>query len=39
MTFFFDNNISEHLINGLKAFGENVIHLKEMFDEQEPDAS
>lgn len=39
MTFFFDNNLSEHLVNGLKAFGEDVVHLKEMFEEQEPDAS
>jgi hypothetical protein len=39
MTFFFDTNISEHLVNGLKAFGESVVHLKEMFDQQEPDAS
>lgn len=37
MKFFFDNNISEHLSNGLKAFGEDVIHLKELFPENEKD--
>ena len=37
MTFFFDNNLSEHLVNGLKAFGEDVIHLKEVFKNDEVD--
>ena len=31
MTFFFDNNLSILLSNGLKAFGENVVHLQEHF--------
>jgi predicted nuclease of predicted toxin-antitoxin system len=39
MTFFFDNNLSEHLVDGLKAFGEDVIHLKEVFRNDEQDIS
>jgi len=31
MTFFFDNNLSPKLVNGLKAFGENVTHLRVHF--------
>lgn len=37
MSFFFDNNLSPQLSQGLKAFGEDVIHLKELFDEDEED--
>jgi predicted nuclease of predicted toxin-antitoxin system len=33
MKFFIDNNLSEHLANGMKAFGEDVIHLREKFSE------
>ena len=39
MTFFFDNNLSEHLVDGLRAFGEDVIHLKEVFRNDEQDIS
>lgn len=38
MTFFFDNNLSERLTKGLRAFGEDVIHLKERFSEDTADA-
>lgn len=38
MRFFFDTNLSEHLTKGLKAFGEDVIHLKELFPEDTADA-
>jgi len=31
MKFFFDNNISENLVQGMKAFGEEVMHLREKF--------
>ena len=31
MTFFFDNQMSERIVDGLKAFGENVVHLREEF--------
>jgi predicted nuclease of predicted toxin-antitoxin system len=37
MKFFFDNNLSEHLANGLKAFGEDVVHLKDCFQCNEKD--
>ena len=37
MKFFFDNNISIHVVAGMKAFGEDVIHLKEKFPENTPD--
>lgn len=37
MTFFFDNNIGENLVRGMKAFGEDVIHLKQHFAEDTPD--
>jgi predicted nuclease of predicted toxin-antitoxin system len=35
--FFFDNNLSEKLTSGMKAFGENVVHLKEIFPEDASD--
>lgn len=38
MKFFFDNNLSQKLVAGLRAFGENVIHLKDRFPENAPDA-
>jgi len=38
MNFFIDTNLSEKLANGMKAFGEQVIHLKEIFPEDTPDA-
>ncbi|HEX9732147.1 MAG TPA: DUF5615 family PIN-like protein [Thermoanaerobaculia bacterium] len=31
MKFFIDNNLSEHLARGMKAFGEDVEHLKDRF--------
>jgi len=37
MTFFFDNNISPTLVEGLKGFGEDVCHLKDYFPEDTPD--
>ena len=37
MKFFFDNNLSYKLSNGLKEFGEDVIHLKDIFSEDTPD--
>ena len=37
MRFFFDNNVSLHLVNGMRAFGENVIHLQEKFPENTDD--
>ena len=37
MKFFFDNNLSENLSWGLKVFGEDVIHLKDMFNEDTED--
>ncbi len=39
MRFFVDNNLSEHLANGMKAFGEDVIHLKELFSESTDDVT
>ena len=38
MRFFIDTNLSEHLANGMKAFGEEVIHLKEIFPEDTSDS-
>ena len=32
MKFFFDNNIGKNVSDGLKAFGEDTIHLKEKYD-------
>ncbi len=29
-TFFFDNNLAPNLVSGLRAFGENVVHLQEV---------
>ncbi len=37
MRFFFDNNLSVHLVEGMKIFGENVLHLKEVFPENTDD--
>ncbi len=37
MKFFFDNNLSEHLAKGLSEFGEDVMHLKDQFEENEED--
>jgi len=37
MTFFFDTNLSEKIVNGFKEFGEDVVHLKEYFKEDTPD--
>ena len=31
MRFFVDNNLGENLARGMKAFGEDVVHLKEFF--------
>ena len=38
MKFFFDNNLSPNLANGLQAFGEDVVHLKELFKEDTLDS-
>ena len=35
--FFFDNNISKKIVEGLKAFGEEVVHLQEKFPEDSAD--
>ena len=32
MTFFFDNNLGQFLVRGLKEFGEHVCHITEHFD-------
>jgi len=37
-TFFFDNNLSPRLVDGLGAFGENVQHLRETFAPDTKDA-
>ncbi len=37
MKCFVDANLSEHLAKGMKAFGEDVIHLKEVFPENTAD--
>lgn len=37
MTFFVDNNLSAQLAEGMKAFGEPVVHLKQLFDPDEDD--
>jgi predicted nuclease of predicted toxin-antitoxin system len=37
MRFFFDNNLSYRLVDGLKAFGEDVVHLTEYFSADEKD--
>jgi predicted nuclease of predicted toxin-antitoxin system len=38
MKFFFDNNLSILLVKGMKEFGEDVIHLKEIFEEKTEDS-
>ena len=35
--FFFDNNVSKKIVDGLKAFGEEVVHLQEIFPEDSAD--
>jgi hypothetical protein len=35
--FFFDNTTSHRLAHGLKAFGEEVLHLRDQFDPSTPD--
>lgn len=37
MKFFVDNNLSDKLANGMKAFGESVMHLREKFPEDAED--
>jgi hypothetical protein len=37
--YFFDNNLSASLVRGMKAFGEDVVHLTEMFDRAATDES
>ena len=37
MKFFFDNNLSINLTQGMKSFGEDVVHLKEIFPEETDD--
>ena len=37
MTFFLDNNLSPILAEGLRAFGEDVRHLREVFPPDTPD--
>jgi len=37
MTFFFDNNLGQFLVQGLSGFGEDVCHLTEHFQEDTPD--
>ena len=37
MRFFVDNNLSPQLAKGLKAFGEDVVHLQEIFPENAED--
>lgn len=37
MRFFIDNNLSTQLADGMKAFGEDVVHLREFFDQAEDD--
>ena len=39
MKFFLDNNLSERLAHGMKAFGEDVVHLKELFPQATEDVS
>jgi predicted nuclease of predicted toxin-antitoxin system len=38
MKFFFDNNLSPHLAAGMKAFGEEVMHLTDQFGQDALDA-
>ncbi len=37
MRFFIDNNLSRGLANGMRAFGEDVIHITEIFPEDADD--
>ena len=37
MTFFFDNNIGDFMVHGLRGFGEDVCHLTEHFPAETPD--
>ena len=37
MKFFIDNNLGEQLAKGLQGFGEDVIHLKDIFSEDVAD--
>jgi len=37
MRFFIDNNLSEQLAEGMKEFGEDVVHLKEFFADDTDD--
>ena len=37
MTYFFDNNISPHLVNILRKLGVDAIHLKQVFPEAADD--
>lgn len=37
MTFFFDNNLGDYLVKGLRGFGEDVSHLIEHFPADTPD--
>jgi len=39
LKFFLDNNLSERLAHGMKAFGEDVVHLKELFPQATEDVS
>ena len=39
MKAFFDNNLSERLVMGLREFGEDVVHLKERFPEETEDVN
>lgn len=38
MKFFIDNNLGQNLANGMKAFGENVVHLLDHFPEDVKDS-
>ncbi len=37
MTFFIDANLGEQIARGMQGFGEDVVHLKDCFDEGEAD--
>jgi hypothetical protein len=39
MRFFFDQNLSHHLSDGLNAFGENVVHLRDHFPQDVDDTT
>ena len=38
MTFFVDNNLSKKLVEGMRGFGEDVVHLTEHFDSSAADS-